>query len=423
MRTKANHKFISLAVAGILVSGMSIAPACLAASLQEQVSVIPERTTSADAERIMSRSAAKILRHIADARAAIHAKDNGKAKSDLKQARTLIDILKSQQPTAKVRDHIWVAKQHLSYESTREVKTDLIPIEADLAEIEDFVPVAASRAHVRSSRDHMDRGDMEGAKKELDAAAAALIYSEVDLPLASTERQVSTAQNALDNKQPQAAEKALKQAEAGVLYLSTTVSEPVTRARQSLWQATKDYTAHDYVAVKADLERAGRWLDKAALSTDKVTREEAGKLKQRLSSLKGKIDQADDATGSSLTNLWQRSKALAEHQVEKVSIGWDKLHGNSPTKSNLIDAKLHLAFAESDQFIYGTSPSVGIELTEARDYLDKAAQTADQTIAGKIQTMKSELKNFKANPDDKSAQARAHYEKVKADLRRIIRDL
>ena len=423
METRSRSSVLSFAIASILATGIVTTHNVLAAGLHENIRVTHGHTVSPAEERIMMRSAARVLRYIAETRSAINAKNIGNAKSDLQQVRSLINILKSQMPTTKVRDHIWVARQHLDYDSTREVTADLVPIEEDLTEIEDFVPVKEARRHTRAAHEHLKQGDRTGAKKELKAADAALLYTEVDLPLSGTERQVIAAQKALDNNQPAQADKALKQAEGGIRVLATAVEAPVTQARNSLWKASKDYAARDYAAARADLTRAGVWLDKAAQSTDKTTREEAIKLRHSLKSVKGKIAQTGKGTGSSLTSLWLRTRALAERESEKASASWGKMRSESTVKSDLIEAKLHLAYAESAQFVQGKSAEVSNELDQAQGYLDKATKTSDKVLTEKIHVMNDELKQLKANMDDKGAKAHARYDKVKADLRQTIRDL
>ena len=423
MNTRSRCRVLSLTIASILATGILVTQTASATDMHETVSVTPGHSVSPAAERIMARSAAHVLRRIADARSAINATKYDEAKSDLQQVRHLIDRLKSQQPTARVRDHIWTAQQHLDYDSTEEVAADMVPIEADLTEIEDFVPVEKARRHTRLAHNHLKEGDKAGAKKELKAAAAALIYTEVDLPLSGTERQVIAAQKALGNNQPAQADKALKQAEDGVQFLSTAVEAPITHARNSIWKATKDYTARHFAAAKADLAGAGAWLDKAAQSTDKTTREQATKLKRSIKGLKGKMNKTTEGTGASLSSLWQRSKALAERESEKASATWGKLRSESDAKTDLIEAKLHLAYAESDQFIQGGAADASDELDQAQGYLDTAAKTSDKALAAKIHAMSDELKSLKAKLDDKGSEARTRYEKVKADLRQTIRDL
>lgn len=138
----------------------------------------------------------------------------------------------------------------------------MVPIEADLTELEDFIPVEQAKKHIRKVKKHLKKGDKQAAKEELQAADAALIYTEVELPLAATEKQVIAAENFLAHNQPQAADRALKVAEDNVQFTSSAVFAPIAQARNSLWQASKDYAAKNYEAAKADLAAAGSWLEK-----------------------------------------------------------------------------------------------------------------------------------------------------------------
>lgn len=423
MKSLSRSCILILTIVSILATSGVATQNVLADDVHENVSVTPGRIVSPAEERTMARTAAHVLRYIADARSAIAANDIEKARSDLQQSLNLIDILKLQQPTAKVRDHIWVAKKHLDYESTEEVTADLVPIEADLTEIEDFVPVEKARSHIRSARAYLEKGNKADAEKELKAADAALIYTEVDLPLSGTEQQIIAAQKALANQQPAKADKALKQAENGVQILSVAVAAPITQARDSIWQASKNYAARNYAAAKADIAEASAWLDKAAQSTDKTTREEATKLKHSLEQLKSQMNMTARGAGAGLSRLWHRCQALVEYETEKAHIAWEKLRNENDAKRNLVEAKLHLAYAESAQFVQGKSAEVSNELDQAQTYLARAAKNSDKALKAKIHVMSDELKQLKANIDEKTTEARARYDKLKADLRQIIHDL
>lgn len=423
MKPQFRRTALSLAITGLLVTGTAMAQTDLVDVTEETVSITPGHTISPTEERMMARAASHVLRNIAEARSAINEKDVIVAKTHLDWALTLIDKLKLEQPTSVVRDHIWIAGQHLDYDSTEEVASDLVPIEASLTEIETFVPVEKARKHIHAAHGHMKKGNKAGAKKELKAANAALIYTEVDLPLSATERQVIAAQKALKNNQLKQADKALKLAEDNVLILSSTVASPITQARNSLWQASKDYTNKHYKMAKAHLAEASAWLHKAALSTDETTHKEATKLKHWAESLKDKVSTAGKDTAKDLTSLWHHSKALAERESEKASAAWGKLGTESHAKTELIDAKLHLTYAQSAQFVQGKSAEIGDELDKAQGYLDKAYKISDKALKAKIRSMGDDLKQLKANLDDKGEKAHANYEKVKADLRQAIRDL
>jgi len=423
MKNLLRSRLLAMLSTSILLASVIVIQSTLAANLREKVSVTPGRTISPAEENILSRAAARTLRHIAEARTAIHVGNIDQAKENLQQARTLINIIKSQRPTAKVHDHIWVAKQHLDYESTEDVAADLIPIDADLTEIEDEVPIEQARKHVQRARGHLKNGNKQAAKKELEAADAALIYTEVDLPLAATEQQVIKAENMLAKNKTADADKALRSAEDGVQHLSEAIFSPVTQARRSIWQATRDYAAKNYAAAKMDLGKASEWLSEAAQSTDKVTRKEAAKLKRDLEAMKKKVSRGDEKTKSALTSLWARSQALAERESENVSTGWAKLRGKSTAKTALIEAKLHLAYAENAQLIQGKTAEAARELDQAQGYLDQAIKTSDKTLAMKIHAMSGALKGLKAALDDKGIKAHARYEKLKSDLRQTIRVL
>ena len=186
MKNRTGILILMLLVALVLGRG----PA-LAKTIHEKVTVKPVKTISPAEESAISSAAAKVLRHIAKARGAIHDKDLDQAGKDLKKAQKLVTIIKRSLPTAKIKDHIWVAKKHLDYESTEEVKPDLVPIYAALDEIEDIVPVKQAKKRLDEAKENLDKGNKKAAKENLEAVDKALIYTEVDLPLTSTENILS----------------------------------------------------------------------------------------------------------------------------------------------------------------------------------------------------------------------------------------
>ena len=194
-------------------------------------------------------------------------------------------------------------------------------------------------------------------------------------------------------------------------------------SRKSLWKATKDYEANQYGDAKADLGEAETWLDQAAQSTNTVTRKEAVALKQSIAAVEGKITHGGKQTGSALTSLWDKSVALSEREAELVSTDWGKLRTKSTAKTDLIDAKLHLAYAESAQSLGGKSAEVKSEIDKATADLDAAANTSDKALKAKIATAAAGVKQIRAKLGDSGPKVRARYEKVRSDLRRLIRDL
>lgn len=417
-RRKINYSLIT----GTLIACMATTPV-IAQTIHEKVTISPGKALSEAEESAISSAAAHVLRYIAKARGNIHAKKTNRAKADLQQALTLLQIIKAALPVAKVKDHIWVAQKHLDYESTREVTADLIPIEADLTELENIVPVDQARKHLQKSREYLKKGDKQAAKTELTAVGVALIDTEVALPLTSTKRDIAAAKALLAQNKLREADKALKLAEDGVQFMSSAVFAPVAQARNSLRQAAKDYASKDYTTAKADLRAAGTQLDKAARSADQTTRKEAARLKHTIDNLKNKMNQADTSTASTLTGLWQHSRALAKYEAEKASTDWHKSKNKGAAKANLIKAKLYLAYAETNQFINGKTTEVEAELDKTDTYLNQAAKTMDTKSQDRIKAMRIELQQIEAHAHDRGATMRLHYEKIRSDLLQSIHDL
>ena len=231
------------------------------------------------------------------------------------------------------------------------------------------------------------------------------------------------AQGMLTQNKPDDADKELKAAEDGVLFISVGAEAPITLAKKSLWQATKDYAAGKYAAAGEELEKAGAYLKKEARSADEKTRKEAEKLGKDIDALKVKVKKGGKATGAAITNLWERSKALSEREAERMSTSWQKLSSETKVKKDLIEAKLHIAYAETSQFISGNADKAGAEIDKAKDYLKSSAKNADSKVKIKINAMKKKMDEIKKDLHSKKEAAKLRYETIKGDLRQLIKDL
>ena len=427
-RPSPRAKFITLALAGAIATAVfplhataeTVKPGATAGA-------IPAGTLSVTESRVLSREAARVVRNVADARSAIGQADVPTARAEPKNAQTLLHAIMDSMPSAKVRDRIWTARQHLQLDSVEDVRADLVPVRSDLEEISGFVAVDAAKTHIADADKKLKEGDKKGADQALKLASDSLVYTEVDLPVNETLAQIDAAIAALGNNNLVTANAALIVAENGMEYVSFSTTAPLGNARTHLWRATRDYAAHDYAATKADLKAASAWLNKAANSADKATRDEAARLKAELDNLATSVDSGADETASALSGLWAHSKALTDRESERASAAWSSTWTKSTTKLNLIDAKLHLAYAETAAFVHGTSGDVSGQLDQASTYLDQAAKDAasesNQKLQAAITASQASIAALKASLNDNSAAAKAHYQKVMSDLRQAISDL
>ncbi len=293
-----------------LFLGILLAGNVRAGGIEEKVTVTPVRSETPKNESLISSTAIKVLRHIAQARADVHAKDLLKAQKELADAQTLILIIKTTVPSEKVKDHIWVANKHLSYENTETVMQDLIPIYASLNDIEDFTVRDKVKKHINNVKNHLEKGNKKGASDELKLAEDTIVLTEIYLPLSDTERQIILAQAHLANKEFKKAEIALKTAEDGVMLISLDDSLPVSQAKISLWQATKNYTAGKTEAAKQDIKKVKENLEKADKTVDAKTKAELDKLSKDIESIEGKLNKFDHETEQELKKLYERTKTI-----------------------------------------------------------------------------------------------------------------
>ena len=308
-------------LSGMLLLGMICSGTVVARDIEEKITITPGGTITPENESIISSAATKVLRHIAQARFRIHEKDLARAQNELKQARTLIAIIRTMVPTEKIKDLIWIANKHLSYESTENVMRDLVPIYASLDEIEDFVPVEKSREHINKAKKYLKEGIKKGAGEELIFADESLLYNEIDLPLGNTERHIINAQALLKKQELQKADAALKSAETGVQFISLMSSAPVIQARKSLWHASKNFAAGELVAAKRDLKEAKTALEKVIKSEDVKTSAEAEKLKKDIEAVEGKVDKGAKETEQEIKKLYELAKALTLSAVDLFQAG------------------------------------------------------------------------------------------------------
>ncbi|MGD8629837.1 MAG: YfdX family protein [Gammaproteobacteria bacterium] len=395
-----------------------------AATIQEKVTVKPGKTINPQEEAVISSAGAKVLRHIAQARADIQNKDIEGAKTALGQAEKLLNIIQSSVPTTTINDQIWVAKKHLEYEDTREVLPDLIPIYTSLDELVNTMPVDTAKKHLDQAKEQIKAGDSGKARKALEATAAALQYTEIDLPLGTTRQLVSRAKTALDKENPEEAANALKSAEDSVLILSAAIEQPLFTAKALLWQTVLDLEAANMDLANADLKGAIGYLEIASHSDKKSTRDAAGQILAQARDLQKDLDSGVDI-GTRVRRLWEHAQALAERDVEYLATGWSRYRAESPLKSDLIEARLHLANARIDLFTGHESGKARNELEYARQLLDQAGEEANkqQTENSNKEQIADFQKSLSELATDPASARESNYASLQQQLGSMIQSL
>jgi uncharacterized protein YdcH (DUF465 family) len=412
--TMSSQKLRPIATA-IMLGGLSttaLSALAIAADVDQQSMVAPGKPASHGDEKAISSAGAKVLRHIAKARDYVHQRNGKSAAEELQQASALLANVKGVMPTSVIKGQISADKKQLEQDGT----TDLVPIATSLDELGGSLPVAEAKEHLDEARRDLAQGHPEHAMAELDAIDRSLVYTEVDLPLGATQHLINLAQAKLAKGNLDAADQALKAAEDEVVYLSVAIDEPLVSARSSLWRASQDHAAGAVAAAKTDLDRAIHDLELAAQGADEKTRKAIENLRQQVVSLRDSIS-AEPRSSTRLEEFWRRADALAQRSVEYFTTGWERLLSDSADRTDLIEAKLHLAYAKIDQFTAQRPDEAQQQLRQAERYLNEAASRSHGDEQATINQIRDEV----ARLGSVDAQRKADYEQVEMELRDLIR--
>jgi hypothetical protein len=381
-----NRLVLNPIAAAVLVVLAGAGPVLAKPAIQEEVSVSPAQPVSPRDETAISSAAVKVLRHIADARGYLAGDepDTGTAVAQLDQSERLLDIIETVLPSRKVKDHIWVEGKDLDYTDTREVQPDLVPIYASLEELVDYMPSARGKAQLDKATQAMKQGDQSPSTGKVKVVGDALLYVEADLPLGATRHLLAEAKTKLDQGDVQSADEALAAAQESVIVVSASIQSPLTQAKAALWRAREDYSRGEQDLAQVDLSDAVRYLERAARSQDELTREAAGTLVSQVRDINATLEAGDLDLSARLDNIWHRVEALSERSAEHISTGWQRMRAESPSKKDLIEAKLQLSYARIDHLYTRDDAAAKVDLAEAKGYLKAAAEEASPEAQAQI---------------------------------------
>lgn len=118
-----------------------------------------------------SSTAMKMLRHIADARAALPVENPGteEAAAQVSQSDKMSDVVRPASPTTQVTHRIRVAKRCLEFEDTEKVLPDLVPMKFPPEGLVDHVPSAQANAHLDKAKQALKEGNKPKAAEQLRA--------------------------------------------------------------------------------------------------------------------------------------------------------------------------------------------------------------------------------------------------------------
>ena len=268
----------------------------------------------------------------------------------------------------------------------------------------------------------MERKEQKEAERELELADKSLVSVEMEIPLLSAEKYISNAQRYLNNKNDEKADLALKLAEQKTHAVSIIAGSPLRAAKRSFWLAIKQYSAGKIAEARMYVEQAKASLEQAVKMRDVMQSEETGKLYKDVADLERKINKGGKAGGTALMAAWEKSQALIEREAEYLAAGLQKAKAVKPRENLLIEAKLHVACAETYQVTAGEPANAVREIARAETYLGKLLKvnSADRAVVQKISTVEKELEDLKTHSEKNDAAMRDQYEAIRTELGGLI---
>ena len=392
--TRKSALALAVLLATTLVSGTpyadtaapaSTAPAANTAAPAAPVSTAPaaDSKTAADADApvaveagtaVQNEAALEALKAIQQASTAVGNKDIKAAQTALDQAATHLKAIEDSLPTAKIKQTLAAAKNNPD-------SADWTSIYQELDKLTVFLPAHSTKAAADSKPADPKAADTKtdtakpGAET-LDAALVALQYTEIDMPVANTLKDVEKAQADLHKEKLEAASKALKQAENSVVVLQNITAEPLYQAHYSLWQALASLKNGTETDAKRYLDDAIGFLEKAASSTDKASKEAADKLLVEGKALKADLEKGGKDTASSLERFGLHTEAWAERAINYAASKAAEMNGDA-LHTDLIEARFHLTNAAIDLGNGLDQVAAKAEMELAQANLQHALQQAD----------------------------------------------
>jgi hypothetical protein len=382
---------------------------------------VPYKSVAPLVESTTERTAVVVLRRIAEARSAIHRNAANRARRDLDEATRLMETIRNELSTAPTRNLIGIARRHLEYEDAAKVRGDLPTIQDALDAISVYFPTDRAKEHVDRAGGCLERQDKKCADHELALADGSLVITEVEQPLARAERYVERAQAFLAAGKPEKADKSLAIAEQRAMPLFTGLRSPLLLARQSTWLAFRNYSAAQRGHAGPYLEQARNYLNRAASVGGAKGREEAGRLSQEIAGLEKNQEGKKPIAEQALRAVWEKSVALAERATAYIAAGLTEEEAEVKGEDSLIEARLHVAYAETYQVTTGEPDKAAKELDRAYSYLQKAEKSrlADPADLKKLHSIGNKLKDLMSMPEKHGAAVRERYETIKEELRGI----
>jgi hypothetical protein len=369
---------------------------------------------------ILAYNAARALRHLASAQRDIAQNNIHGAQSELGQALTVIDQMKAKFVTARLQELIAAARIRLTYQEPKKV---LAYLELITPSFED-IPVPAAVKEVKQAllraEGFLKNNDNDAADRELAALMDFLVYQTAARPVVLAEKHLLAAASELDKQHRAIADRAISASEDNLNIIAFGMYSPLFETQNSLRQAALDHAVGRWAAARVSLKKASRAIEQALKHAGVKGRDELQNLNGDIQGLLANSAQNGKKVGSSIKELWERGESLAERALDYQTATWDKFQSSRPDANDLIEAKLHVAYAEIYEFTRGETQKSAKELEKAESYLRKAELRMTKNEKTAMDSVEKDLKEVKTDLGKNYPGERERYATIRESLSQLI---
>ena len=275
--------------------------------------------------------------------------------------------------------------------------------------------------HRKRAQKLLKEGDVRGASKELSLADSSLITFEAEQPLEKALAGMVSARKDLSAGHPQKADKSLQKTELQLMSISSFLSSPLHGANKSAWLAFGNISTARKAATAAHLANTRKYLEQAGTKGNRGG-EEIRQLSQQVALLEKKLADEGKLEESELKAVWEESKALEERGTAYLSTKISEEETTLKGEDYLIEARLHLAYAETDQLTTLEPDKADQELSTTYGLLEKAGGSpqvgpSDRKIIHQISRL---IIKIQKSPEKHSEAIRAQYDEARQDLNGLL---
>jgi hypothetical protein len=386
----------------------------------EKVNSSSKNGITPETDSILAQNAANALRQLASARSDISKNNIPGAQAAIGKTLDITDRMKARFATMRLQELIAAARIRLTYQVPKKVLAylELInPVFEDIREPSSLTEVKRALARAEG---FLKNSDKDAADRELAALTDVLLYRTEGRPLALAERHLLTTASELDKKNTEGADRALAESENNLNILALGTYAPLSETQTSLRQGVRNYAMGGGTAASASLEQASHAIEHTLKDAELKGRNELKKLNGDIRALIAKSTQSGGKLASSIKALWERGDSLAERAMDYQNAAWEKFHSSDADAEDIIEAKLHIAYAEIYEFTTGETQKSATELDNAEAYLQKAAPRLSASEKTTMDMVNKDLRQVKAELGKNQSKQLERYATIRDSLSQMV---